>query len=113
MGFFGTRYFHANPYLGLFNLAIAVYGTVAFLALYDHAFAIPRKALELKRRTSMQLQLFFTKRGRRVRGLRFTLESVPELGIKLGGFNFLERESTPIFLEYVTNRVAGLLMTFH
>ena len=90
-----------------------MYVTVAFLALYDHAFAILRKALDVKRKAIMQWQLFDGGTGRKLKGLRRGLESVPELGIRVGGFKFLERESTPIFVDYVTNRVAGLLMTFN
>lgn len=112
MGFFGIRYFHSNPFLGLFGLAIALINIALFLALYDNAFAIPINVLNVKMKAIVNWQLFNGSTETKSNGLRRALESVPVLGIRVGGFCFLERESTPIFMDYVTNRIGGLLVTF-
>ena len=39
------------------------------------------------------------------------LKSIPLTGLKVGGFHFLETTSTPIFIDYVVNKIVNLLVT--
>jgi len=42
-----------------------------------------------------------------------TLRSMQRLGIQAGGFNYVERESTLIFLDYVFQQILRLLLAFN
>ena len=68
--------------------------------------------MDMKRQAIAGLSLRGNGQAGKVMGLNKALRSVPELGIKVGGFCYLERESTPHFLDFVTNRVASLLVAF-
>ena len=114
MNFFGLGYFHVNWLVGFFCFACAVNAEIAFLALFDHAFSIPvkadyvRKVALLRMGTSSNNEHNNGKRRLLTRELR----SFPVLGIKVGRFNYLERDSTPNFLNFVANKTATLLVMF-
>ena len=39
------------------------------------------------------------------------VRSIPSVGLKVGDFHMLERESTPIFMDYVLKNIVNLLVT--
>ena len=41
-----------------------------------------------------------------------SLKSIPVLAINIGGFHLAERESVPVFLDFVANQIVDLLITF-
>ena len=43
--------------------------------------------------------------------MRKHIESVQAAGIQLGSFGTFERESTPVFLDFVVRNIAGLLLS--
>jgi hypothetical protein len=38
------------------------------------------------------------------------LRSIPMMAMSVGGFNAVERESVPIFVDFVVKQVVGLLL---
>ena len=113
MSFFGVQYFHTHWFVGLFNMAVALYACVVFLALYDHAFAIPVNAADV--RMMAQLTLLSQNGGwqkQKIAVLKRELRSFPMMGIRVGHFYHLERESTPKFLDFAATQTFNMLVTF-
>ena len=83
---------------------------VCFYAfMYEKAFAIPDGFERVKR------ALIFQTQGLRNTGLRKIIRkqlgSLPPVGLKVGDFHMLQRESTPIFVDYVLRNIVNLLVT--
>ena len=110
LNFFGIEYLHSNWLVGLFALLVAVYAEVSFLALYDHAFAIPVRA-EYLRKVALQEVMSNRRRHQSIGVLKRQLKSVPTLGLKVGDFYSLGRDSTPKFLDFVANMTFTMLVT--
>ena len=156
-----------NSIFGVVYIFLSSYAIIAFCLIYDRAFDIPLKTLELKRyvmRVSVNLQ---QKRYRARTGqepgrekvdqvssltlqettafeaanndqsdriwvlplpgqhamhsvtvatprvlLRRAVKSLPVLAVKVGSFKYLERISTPDFLDFVAQSAVNLLIAF-
>ena len=112
MNFFGLGYFHVNWIIGLFCMAVAINVEMAFLAVFDHAFAIPVKADHVRKVARLKIVAIGNQTRSKQALLKRQLRSFPVLGIKVGRFNYLERDSTPTFLDYVATKTASLMVTF-
>ena len=113
MSFFGIQYFHSNVLVGLFNIICAFYASLIFIALYDHAFAIPVRA-EYVRKVAPLARLTRS-RERQMQSmtmLKRELLSFPTMGIQVGHFYHMERDSTPRFLDFVAAKTFTMLVTF-
>ena len=69
-----------------------------------------RRLKELKREILVSSRKVRTRSG--IKEVEMILKSVQRLGIKVGGFGYVERESTLIFLQYVLEQIVSLLITF-
>ena len=79
-------------------------------SIFQLAFQITEEVENLKK----VIEVKFT--GLRVHWARNYLErilqSVPVLGVNVGGFHEAERESVPIFMDFVVKQIVNLLLTF-
>ena len=78
--------------------------------MYAKAFAIPAGLDDVKTTLRGRICLLNNVTDRNV--LRRKVKSMPCVGIKVGDFHTLERESTPIFVHYVVTNIVNLLVTF-
>ena len=92
-------------------LASMVFADVVFLYafVYAKAFAIPGRMDDVKRTLRGRIGLLSNVTDRNV--LSRKIKSMPCVGIKVGDFHMLERESTPIFVHYVITNIVNLLVT--
>ena len=111
MSFFGIQYFRGNWLVGLFDIAVALYAEVSFLALYDHAFAIHLKAYYVCKVAPLKLKNEPGKQCQRLSVLKRELRSFPFMGIQVGKFYYLERDSTPKFFDFVAIMTFNMLIT--
>ena len=83
---------------------------IFYSVLYEKGFAVPETCKQAKRALKQQVtgssSLTIQSKKYAIR----CIDSVPNYGIKVGSFHTLERESTPIFIDYVTRNIAGLLV---
>ena len=77
--------------------------------LYEKSFAIPDGFDSVKRNLTNEMR--FMRNGRLRKILRRKLESIPSVGLKVGDFHILERESIPIFVDFVLKNIVNLLVT--
>ena len=110
MSSFGILTFRSHWLVGLFDIAVAVYAEISFLALYDNAFGIPIKAEYVCKVTPLKLRMETRLENQRLSVLKRQLRSFPLMRIKVGQFYYLERDSTPNFADFVANQTFNILM---
>ncbi|CAG7785067.1 unnamed protein product [Allacma fusca] len=89
---------------------IGVQAVLAFVVTFNDAFGVPEKISELKR--NVRLSSRRLTRAEHKREIERLLWSVPEVGIKIGGFHTFQRTSTLEFLAFVTENIASLLVSY-
>jgi hypothetical protein len=96
------------PFAFIYSLAF-VNCTVIYIFMFDRAFEIPAALDQLKLDVEGRFGLGAT--WRREVEMRI-LAVPPELGIKSGSFGRMERETTPVFVDFTFNQIVSLLLTF-
>ena len=77
--------------------------------VYEKAFAIPDGLERVKRALTAEIQAMRHTPLKKIR--RKQVEAVPLVGIKVGDFHMLERESIPIFVHFVLENIVNLLVS--
>lgn len=108
---FAIHSFHIALIPSTLSVAIAFYCAISYVIFYNRAANFPTKMDLLKR--NLLLRSVNPDGGFQCSGklLRMVLRSVPALAIQVGSFHQVERESTPIFLDFVIKQMTGLLIT--
>ncbi|CAG7732386.1 unnamed protein product [Allacma fusca] len=109
-GYSGIRYF-SKIGIAIYLLAISVYMMFYYVATFGRAFYIPERMESFKIELLRTAQLSQAKRSV-VKHLEKQVASVPNVGIKVGTFHTMERESTPIFIDFVIKTIASLLIMY-
>ena len=94
MGSFGILQYHSNWLVGLFGIALALFAEVSYLALYDQAFAIPMRADDVCKETLVKFRIDTRLQIGRFPVLELELRSFPPMGVRLGLFYYMERDSS-------------------
>ena len=116
--FFTIRHFQDFPFLALFTGYIAVLLTLVYGILYQKAFSIPEKMELLKNgflnsaQKSTSTTTLDDKSPRILSEMNREIRGIRNVGVKVGSFHTLERESTPNFVDFVLRNVVSLLVTF-
>ena len=106
--YFAITWIEVHPIMAGSNLFIGIYAVLMFIITYDHAFSIPLGIENLKSHVDFALKMSRSKASQNFYSKRF--KSVPNLGIKVGGFHTLERTTTPMFVLFISNTVFSLLI---
>ena len=109
-GFGFLKLLDQNPVLALVFGNIFIVAILVFPITFNGTHQITEKVEELKREILVKSRKVRTRGG--VNEVEKILKSVQRLGIKQGGFNYIERQSTLIFLQYVLEQIVSLLITF-
>ena len=109
MGFSAVR----NGMGGIFSLVFfAIFSDIVTLysILYEKAFAVPETCQKAKKAVKKEVTgSSLLDRKWKKYAIR-CVDSVPNYGIKVGSFHTFERESTPVFIDYIVRNIAGLLV---
>ena len=83
---------------------IFVAATAAYPALYSNAYHVTRNLQKLKQVESKRFSkdAYFTRR----------LRAISTKGVWVGGFQTIERASVPLFLNFVFQQVASVVITW-
>ena len=106
--YFLVRLAPKQPEAALVFFPFAADGISYWMSQWDNASLIPRMISDLK----LRLQFCHGRHERVTEQVVKILKSVAPVGVSVGGFRSLERESTPIFMHFVVTNVAVLLLTF-
>ena len=101
---------HSNPILAIAYGFIALDMLVLDIGIFQIAFKVTEMSEDLKKVIEVKYLdvriLDSSKYCKRI------LKSIPRLGVKVGGFHEAERESVPVFIDFVTKQIVSLLITF-
>jgi hypothetical protein len=115
--FLAIRISFPHPLVTIFCLAFAADAILVFIGLYNSTFAIPQDFKRTKKRIRLACKLLALRRRGAVdeeTGASIIVRevaSVRAVGIKVGDFRHLERQSTPNFLMFVLFNTGRLLVT--
>ena len=81
---------------------------VSYTILYDKGFEVSKNFTQIKNR----FQVLIRRSNFRKEEMKREVLGIRSLGVQVGSFHFLERESTLIFLDFSLKQAVGLLITF-
>ena len=114
-GFGATQYFHENPFLAISHAFFALDAVLIYNILYDRGFAIPRHFAALKKSILLKLKLKATHQGTIQTQSQLSIakgvKSVRVMAVRVGEFHYLQRLSTPTFLDFCIKNIMRLIMT--
>ena len=110
-GFSAIRLAHSQPILAMIYIAGGSTCVLFYTAIFQLAYQVTGRPEELRRVIQVKAEGL---RGQKEKELvRVFLKSVPTLAIYVGGFQRVERESIPIFVDFVSQQIVGLLVSFN
>ena len=90
--------------LGVASPFIIIFYTI----IYDKGFQVSQNFTQIKNR----FQPLIRKSNFRKAEMKRAIIGIRSLGIQVGSFHTLERQSTLIFLDFILKQIVGLLITF-
>ena len=115
-GFTAVAFFHFSPILSLFNVVCVVYGSLVYIVMYNSGFQLPRRVEKWKRQHGYKIKLLLNSAsetpelqqlGRKVRSVCPRI-----MGVRVGGFYYLQRKSTPSFVDFNLRYIVRLMVVF-
>jgi hypothetical protein len=116
--FFAIRHFPSHRILAILCLLLVLDALVIFIGLYNSTFSIPQDFKKTKKQLIIGARRLLVRRQRELdiekAALMIVREvaSVRPLGVKVGDFRQLERQSTPNFVMFVLFNTGRVLVTF-
>ena len=104
--YFLVRLIFIQPTVSFLFFFFAVDCVMYWTSMWDNSSLVPKMTAELKSWVNIAAG------GKNSYVLRI-VRSVPCIGVKVGGFRSMERNSTVIYLDFVLTNVAIMLITFH
>ncbi|CAG7819950.1 unnamed protein product [Allacma fusca] len=101
-------YHDQNPRFAFSSLLLGLNMMTGFLLLFDKAFEIPMKMQDVKGEISLASHILKKPGSRKY--VRCRVTSLQSVGVKMGGFSTLERQSTPNFLHFIVSTVTDLIV---
>ena len=98
------------PIFGIMYVFIFFDLSLAYLFVYEKAFQVPAHLARVKSLLKACAVRYRNKGERKL--LTSQVNSIPEVGIKVGEFHVMERTSTPVFLHYVLTNIVSMLVAF-
>jgi hypothetical protein len=111
-GFSGLRLVRSNPALAFVYFLTSVDSTVCYIALFSLAYRVTEVggALAGEMEGVASRVGFFPLSVRQA--LQRILRKIPQFAMSVGGFHTVERETIPIFLDFLIQQIVGLLVSF-
>ena len=111
-GFAAIQFFVHDQLLGICNVLVAIEGPFVFLFCYDRGFSVPRSITRLTRSLRMRIKegksLTDTQRAYAIR----QVGSIRKLAVQVGNFHYLQRVSTPNFIDFCAKNIVRLVMFY-
>jgi hypothetical protein len=107
-GFSAIRISHGNPLLVLVYGVLCVNSFLVYISVFQLAYQITERSEELRRIQGISLSRLRSPVDRKY--CEKFLRSVPPMAMSVGGFYRIERESVPIFVDFVVGQIVSLLI---
>ena len=111
---FAVRFHVATPLISGNNAFYGIYLMALFIAFYDNVFQLPAKINNFKR--NAKIATYGIPSGRENAYCKITsqiIRSIPAVGIKVGDVGFLERQSTPTFVDFSLRSICSILVALN
>ena len=106
--YFFVRLVFNEPFVSFMFFLLTFDGIVFYSIRYDRVYVIPAIILDFRQQLAIEATM-----GRRNSKYFYTLSrSMRLVGVKVGSFRNMERNSTLLFLDFFGNSVASMLLTF-
>ena len=109
-GYAAIAHFTEYPVFGVMYYVIFFDLLLMYALVYEKAFKVAE--LFEKAKSTLILQSRRSVGGVDWNVLRRQVRSVPPVGIKVGDFHMMERNSTPVYLHYILTNVVNMLVVF-
>ena len=109
-GFAAIRLIHTNPVFGCLYAYLFFVGIVLYIGIFQVAYKVTEKLEDMTKRMEI-LSSGLVNPGERKYWAR-VLRSFPQMGIKVGGFNRVERQAVPIYIDFSVKQIVSLLLAF-
>ena len=109
-GFSCIRLIHTNPVMGGLYLYIFMAIIILFTGMFQFAHQVQAKMGDMRKMMEFMSAGLVSLEERKYWSR--VLRSVPRMGMKLGGFNLVERQAVPIFIDFSVNQIVSLLLAF-
>lgn len=111
-GFAAIQLFHDDRLLSVISAAILFDNLCLFNLIYDKGFSIPRRAAKLRSLLVLQLRLAQVVTDRERDTLRRQVKSIGNVAVRVGQFHYLERTSTPRYLDFSVKHIMRVVMAY-
>ena len=111
-GFAAIQLFHEDRVLSIISAVILLDNLCVFTVLYDKGFSIPRRVERLRSLLVFKLRTsqVITEQGRDM--LMRQVKSVGTVAVRVGQFHYLERASTPRYMDFSMKNIMRLVMAY-
>ena len=109
-GFSAIHLVRTNPVLGCFYAYILLLCIIAYVGMFQFAYKVTEKLEDLTKRMKIMSGYIVSPEERKYWAR--VLRSIPRMGMSLGGFNKVEREAVPIFIDFCIKQIVSLLLAF-
>ena len=108
-GFSAIRLIHTSPILGCLYAYCFFVAIVIYIGLFQFSYKVTESVDKLKE--SMELKSAHVVRFGEKKYWKRALRSIPSMGVNVGGFNQVERQAVPIFIDFSLKQIVSLLIT--
>jgi hypothetical protein len=111
-GFAGLRLVHRNPAMAFVYFLASVEAVVGYVTVFSLAYKVTEVGEVLTGvMEGVASRVVFLSPGAR-ESLERILQKTPQLAMSVGGFHRVQRETIPIFVDFVMRQIVGLLVSF-
>ena len=107
-GFSAIRLLHTNPVLGCLYTYVFLLVPTLYIGMFQFSYKVTEKMEDLTNLMELT-SVGLVNEGERKYWAR-VLRSIPRMGMSVGGFNRVEREAVPIFIDFSVNQIVSLLL---
>ena len=111
-GFAAIQIFHGDRPLSAISAIIVLESLGVFHTIYSQGFSIPRRMKRLRSSLVMKLGKFDFVTDQRRGILKRQVESIGNVAVRVGQFHYLERISTPRYLDFCVKNIMRLVMAY-
>ena len=109
-GFSFIRLIHTNPILGCLYIYCFFAAVIIYVGLFQFAYKVTEKVEKLKELMEMKSASVVNLEEKKY--WKRALRSIPRMGINVGGFNLVERQAVPIFIDFSVKQIVSILIMF-
>ena len=106
-GYAAIAHFTDYPVFGVLYHVIAVFAAFVYIFSFDQAFKIPSLFEYAAKEAMLHARIG---NPESVKIFKLQIKSIPRIGIKVGEFHMMERQSTLLFVDFVLGQIVSLLV---